>query len=150
MDESDFFAIGKTASLVRTVSAAEVEAFAALSGDTNPIHLDETYAAGTRFGRRIAHGLLVASYISALLGTKFPGTGTIYMSQSLAFKKPVFIGDTVTVVATVTAFRADKAIVTIETAVFNQFGEQVIVGEAGGLVRDVLARSPILSRIAAG
>ena len=93
MDKSADFFVGETASLSRTVSAADVEAFAGITGDTNPVHLDEAYAATTRFHHRIAHGMLAASYISALLGTRFPGPGTIYVSQSLTFLRPVYLGD---------------------------------------------------------
>jgi 3-hydroxybutyryl-CoA dehydratase len=134
---------GQTASLTRTVTEAEIEAFAWATGDTNPVHLDEAYAAGTRFKRRIAHGMLVGSYISALMGSEFPGPGTIYMSQGMRFMRPVFIGDTITVVATVTGYRADKAILSLRTDCFNQHGEQVIAGEAVCLVSDV--RSPAVA-----
>lgn len=150
MGDSAFFAIGKSVSLVRTVTAADVEAFAALSGDTNPVHLDASYAATSRFGRRIAHGMLVASYISTLLGTKFPGTGTIYMNQTLAFLRPVFLGDSLTVTGTVSAYRSDKSIVTIATVVTNQAGEAVLRGEAVCLVRDVQIPRSISSGAAAG
>jgi len=138
MEESNF-SLGYGASLVRAVSADDFDAFAALSGDTNPVHLDDAYAATTRFGRRIAHGMLVASYISTLLGTRFPGTGTIYLSQTLSFLRPVFVGDTLTVSATVTAYRPDKAIVTLATLVVNQTFETVVKGEAVCMVRDVPA-----------
>jgi acyl dehydratase len=141
MGESKF-ALGQSASLVRTVSAEDVEAFAALSGDTNPVHLDESYAAASRFGRRIVHGMLVGSFVSTLLGTRFPGTGTIYMGQSLSFLRPVFLGDTLTVTGTVTAYRPEKAILTIATVVTNQSGEPVVSGEAVCLVRDVAVALP--------
>jgi 3-hydroxybutyryl-CoA dehydratase len=150
MGESIYFAVGETDSLSRTITAADVDAFAALSGDQNPIHLDEAYAAKTRFGRRIAHGMLVASYISTLLGTKFPGSGTIYMSQTLNFLRPVFLGDTLTVTATVTNFRSDKAIATLATIVTNQRGETILSGEAGCLVRDCSRGKSVASGAAAG
>jgi len=149
MGDSIYYAVGESDSLSRTVTEADVNAFAALSGDHNPIHLDEAYAATTRFGRRIAHGMLVASYVSTLLGTKFPGTGTIYMSQTLNFLRPVFLGDTLTVTATVTHFRADKAIATFATIVTNQAGETVLSGEAGCLVRDCSRGNSIASGAAA-
>jgi 3-hydroxybutyryl-CoA dehydratase len=138
MDKSAAFFVGETASLSRTVSAADVEAFAGITGDTNPVHLDEAYAATTRFHRRIAHGMLAASYISALLGTRFPGPGTIYVSQSLTFLRPVYLGDTLEASATVVKFRPDKSILTLETAVTNQHGDKVLTGEAVCLVADVL------------
>jgi 3-hydroxybutyryl-CoA dehydratase len=148
MGDCAFFA-GQTSSITRTVTAGEVEAFARVTGDTNPVHLDEAYAAQTRFGHRIAHGMLVASYISGLLGTQFPGPGTIYASQSLSFLKPVYLGDTLTVSATVLRFRADKSILTLETTIQNQRGEKVLTGEAVCLVGDLVARSPAASSGAA-
>ncbi len=88
--------IGMEASLVHTVSGDAISAFAQISGDLNPIHLDEAYAKETHFRRRIAHGMLSAAYISAVFGTKLPGPGCIYISQTLNFKAPVHIGDHVT------------------------------------------------------
>lgn len=88
-------AVGMSAELERTVQEEDVVNFARLSGDDNPVHLDEDYAATTPFKERIAHGMLTASYISALLGAHLPGPGAIYLSQSLAFKRPVRLGDTV-------------------------------------------------------
>jgi 3-hydroxybutyryl-CoA dehydratase len=138
----DYF-VGQTASLTRTVTETDVEAFAWVTGDANPVHLDEEHAARTRFGRRIAHGMLVGSYISALLGSEFPGPGTIYMTQTMKFLRPVYLGDTVTVAATVTAYREDKQILTMLTECFNQDGEKVLTGEAVCLVSDVVERVPI-------
>ena len=149
MDETAAFFVGQTASLRRTVSAADVEAFARVTGDTNPVHLDEAYAASTRFHHRIAHGMLAASYISALLGTEFPGPGTIYISQSLTFLRPVYLGDTLEVLAAVSTFRADKSILPLATAVKNQHGDTVVSGEAVCLVSDVV-RSNAQSGAAAG
>lgn len=131
---------GQTASLTRTVTEAEVEAFAWASGDTNPVHLDEDYAKRTRFGRRIAHGMLIGSYISTLLGTQFPGPGTIYMSQTMAFLHPVYLGDTVEVVVTVTGYRAEREVLSLRTECFNQRGDMVLRGDAVCLVSDVSAR----------
>ncbi len=131
------FTEGQTASLTRTVTAEDVERFAEASGDNNPVHLDEAFAAKSRFGKRIAHGMLSAGYISALLGTKFPGQGSIYLSQTLKFSRPVFIGDTIEVRARVTAYRADKKILTLATEAVNQNGETVTSGEAVVLVSDV-------------
>jgi acyl dehydratase len=141
---------GQTASIFRTVTEAEIDAFAWATGDTNPVHMDEEYARRTRFKHRIAHGMLVGSYISALLGTEFPGPGTIYMSQRMRFMKPVYVGDTVRVVATVTAYRPDKEILTIQTDCFNQRGEHVISGEAVCLVSDVASPVAARAREAAG
>jgi len=123
-------AVGETASLSKTVSEADVISFAALSLDTNPVHLDEAYAETTRFKGRIAHGMLSASVVSAVLGTRLPGPGTVYLSQSLAFKGAVRIGDTITATVTVKAVRADKPIITLDTVVTNQRDEVVLSGEA--------------------
>ena len=131
--------------------AEDVEAFARVTGDANPVHLDEAYAAKSRFGRRIAHGMLAVSYISALLGTEFPGPGTIYLSQSVSFRKPVFLGDTLTVTATVTAYRPEKSILTLATECRNQDGEKVLEGQAVCLVSDLTGpRRPSEIRQAVG
>ena len=90
----DEISIGQSARLLRTLTLGDIEAFAAVSGDTNPAHLDEAYANDTLFHGVIAHGMWGASLISALLGTRFPGPGTIYLEQNLQFTKPVHIGDT--------------------------------------------------------
>jgi len=122
-------AIGDSASLCKTISAASNAAFAGLSLDHNPIHLDEAFAATTRFGRCIAHGMHVASLISAVLANRVPGPGTIYLSQQLSFKAPVFVGDEVT--ATVTVVESPRpTIYRVQTVVTNQRGEVVIDGEA--------------------
>ena len=121
--------VGQSAELVRTVGEADITAFAAVTGDANPVHLDADYAATTSFGQRIAHGMLSAGYISAVLGTTLPGPGAIYLSQTLAFKRPVKIGDTVTARATVTAIDAAKARVTLATVCLLN-GKAVVDGEA--------------------
>jgi 3-hydroxybutyryl-CoA dehydratase len=150
MGETAFY-IGQRVAVHRKVTAGQVEAFARVTGDTNPVHLDEGYAAQTRFGHRIAHGMLCASYISALLGTQFPGPGTIYVNQGLSFLKPVYLGDTLEVSVTVTGYRAEKGLLTLETAISNQRGEKVLAGEAVCLVGDVLAaRAQVPSGAAAG
>lgn len=97
--------IGMSASYSQTVSDADVKSFAGISGDRNPVHIDENYAQNSRYKRRIAHGLMTASYFSALFGTKIPGEGCVYVSQSLNFKRPVYIGDTV--IATVEVIKID-------------------------------------------
>ena len=131
------FEPGQSKSISRHVTAADVERFAEVSTDDNPVHLDEAYAKTTRFGRRIAHGMLGASYVSALVGAHFPGPGTIYLGQTLKFTAPVYIDDTLEVTATVTAFRADKHVLTLATTVVNQRGETVISGEATCSTRGV-------------
>jgi len=122
--------IGEKASLSHTVTDADIADFARLSGDVNPVHLDEDYARQTRFGGRIAHGMLVAGFISAVLGKRLPGPGGIYLVQTLKFTAPVRIGDTITASAEVTAYREDKRIVTLKTECTNQRGELVVTGEA--------------------
>lgn len=122
--------LGMSASLSKRIEEADIIAFANLSGDLNPVHLVDSYAEKTRFKGRIAHGMLSASLISAVLGTKLPGPGTIYLSQSLRFKAPVAIGDTITATATVTAQKEDRPIYTLETVCVNQEGIRVLEGEA--------------------
>jgi acyl dehydratase len=126
--------VGDTASISRKITDQDIRAFAELTGDHNPVHLDETFARETRFGRRIAHGMFGASLISAVLGNELPGEGSIYLSQTLQFLGPVYIDDTVTARVTVMKVKEDKSIVTLETACENQRGETVIRGEAIVLV----------------
>ncbi len=121
--------VGQTAEQVRVVGEADIVAFAEVTGDTNPVHLDADYAATTSFGQRIAHGMLSAGYISAVLGTQLPGPGAIYLSQSLKFKRPVRIGDEVAAQVTVTDINAAKAQVTLAT-VCKVNGKAVVDGEA--------------------
>ena len=125
---------GDTASVTKIITQEDIEKFADLSGDHNPIHLDEEHAKGTRFGRRIAHGMLTSSLISNVIGNELPGVGSIYLSQTLQFLAPVFAGDTITARATVTSVREDKPIVKLETVCANQRDEIVIKGEATVLV----------------
>jgi 3-hydroxybutyryl-CoA dehydratase len=122
--------VGDTASISKTISDEDIRTFAELTGDNNPVHLDDEYASGTRFGGRIAHGMLSASLISTVLGTKLPGTGVIYLSQNLRFTAPVYPGDTITARATVSKIRTDKPIATLETVCTNQRDEPVVTGEA--------------------
>ena len=122
--------IGMKATRTKTISAEDVEAFARISGDDNPVHLDDQYAATTRFGKRIAHGILTASVISALLANDLPGPGTVYLSQTLTFKAPVYLGETVTATAELIGYRADRRIATFKTTCHNQDGKLVLEGEA--------------------
>ena len=121
--------IGQSAELVRTVGEADIVAFAAVTGDSNPVHLDADYAATTSFGERIAHGMLWAGHISAVLGTVLPGPGAVYLSQTLAFKRPVKIGVEVTAKVTVTAIDEAKGRVTLATVCLVG-GKPVVDGEA--------------------
>ena len=125
--------VGQSAMFGRTVTDADIAAFAGVSGDTNPIHLHDGFARTTRFGRRIAHGMLSGSFISTVIGTKLPGPGAVYVSQTMAFMAPVMIGDTITAVATVTAIDEKRRRVTLKTQCLN--GEKVVIdGEAVVLV----------------
>lgn len=108
----------------------DIKKFAEVSGDRNPIHLNEEYAKKTIFKKRIAHGMLGASYISRVLGNDFPGRGTIYMSQTLQFLKPVYIGDILTISITVTDIDQEKHILKLKTECINQDKKIVIAGEA--------------------
>ena len=122
--------LGDTAELSKTIKDEDVRVFADLTGDHNPVHLDDGYASGTRFRRRVAHGMLTASLISSVLANKLPGEGTVYLSQSLKFVAPVYLDDIVTARVTVTNVREDKPIATLETVCLNQRGELLIKGEA--------------------
>jgi len=114
----------------KTISESDVYTFAGITGDMNPAHIDEIYASSTKFGKRIVHGLLVSSFISTVLGTKLPGPGTIYVSQSLNFKAPVYIGDTIEARVTVKEIIKEKNRVILLTEVYNQKNELVLTGEA--------------------
>lgn len=122
--------VGDTASLSRTVTEADIVNFAGVTGDFNPVHVDAEYAGASMFGERIAHGMLAAGYISAVLGMQLPGPNTIYLGQTLQFKLPVKIGDTVTATVTVAEKREEKRILKLDTTVTNQRGEVVVTGEA--------------------
>ena len=122
--------IGASFSKSRLVTDELIRQFAELSGDFNPIHLDEEFAKTTRFGKRIAHGMLSGAFISAVLGYEFSERKILYLSQTMKFTAPVFIGDTVTATATVANIRKDRGIVTLRTDCTNQNGEIVVTGEA--------------------
>ena len=121
--------IGDNFSTTKQITDAVVRAFAELSGDYNPIHLDEEFAKTTQFGKRIAHGMISGALISAVLGYEFKERKVVYLSQTMKFIAPVFIDDTVTATATVIDIRQDKPIVTIETVCTNQNNETVVKGE---------------------
>lgn len=123
--------VGDKATFTKTVTADDIVAFARVTGDEQPLHLDDAYAAKTRFGKRIAHGMLSAGYISAVLGTKLaPQAVVVYLSQQMRFRLPVAIGDTITAEAEVTALDEEKRIATVRTDCVNQRGEAVVKGEA--------------------
>lgn len=126
----DELTIGQSGSMTRQVTAADVKAFAMVTHDYNPAHLDNEYADGSQFKGVIAHGMWAAGLISALLGTKFPGVGTIYLNQSLSFRRPVHIDDTLTATLTVKSKDDEKKWVTLDCQVTNQEGKAVVTGEA--------------------
>lgn len=126
--------IGDAFSTTREITDALVRGFAELSGDFNPIHIDEEFAKTTRFGRRIAHGMLSGALISSVLGYEFSERKIVYLSQTLKFAAPVFIGDTITVTATVKSIREDKPVVTLDTICTNQDGHSVVIGEAAVMI----------------
>ena len=126
----DELQVGDAAEFAKTVSEADIYQFAGVSGDLNPAHIDAEYAKGTFFKERIAHGILAAGFISAVIGMRLPGPGTIYISQSLQFKAPVRIGDTVTARAEVVNIDVDKNRVRLNTTCVNQAGTVVLAGEA--------------------
>jgi 3-hydroxybutyryl-CoA dehydratase len=132
MSEGLFFedlAVGQKASFGKTITEADIVLFAAVTGDTNPMHLNAEYAKTSIFKERIAHGMLAAGLITKVLGTQLPGPGTIYMSQSLRFRAPVRIGETVTATVEVLALHPEKHRATLRT-VCTVAGEPVLEGEA--------------------
>jgi len=126
----DEMEVGESASLTRLVGRDDIDLFAAVSGDVNPAHLDTTFAATDLFGHVVAHGMWTAALVSAVLGTKLPGPGTIYLGQDLKFLKPVAPGDTITVTVRVKEKRPEKRIVILETICANQSGKEVVAGTA--------------------
>ncbi len=121
--------VGESVSDTVTITEEMVQLFAKCTGDYNPIHMDEAHAKKTRFGRRIAHGMLSGGIISRVLATKL-GAGGIYLGQTLKFLKPVYIGDTITAEVTVTSLRAERGIASMSTIVKNQTGDIVVKGDA--------------------
>ncbi|MBF0495087.1 MAG: MaoC family dehydratase [Deltaproteobacteria bacterium] len=126
----DQMQVGDSAEFTKTVSETDIYLFAGVTGDFNPAHINETYAQQTFFKGRIAHGMLLAGFISAILGTQLPGPGTIYIKQELNFKAPVRIGDTITARAEIVGLLPEKNKVTMKTTCTNQDGTLVLDGEA--------------------
>ena len=124
------FTVGQSAELSRTLTEADVMAFAEVTGDFNPVHVDAQAAASSSFGERIVHGMLTASLLSALLAMKLPGPGAIYLSQSLRFLRPVKLGDTVTARVEIVSIDIDKRRLTLATFIRNARGKNVVDGEA--------------------
>ena len=130
------FKVGDSAEITKTIEQSDIDAFASVTGDHNPVHVDEEFAKSTRFGKRIAHGMLTASLISAVLANKLPGAGSVYLGQTLQFVAPVFPGDEITARVTVKEIREDKPVLKLETLCVNQRDEVVIRGEATILTAD--------------
>lgn len=126
----DELTIGSTAKLSKVITDEDVRRFAEISMDRNPIHLDEEAAKASIFGRRVAHGILAAGLISAVIGTQLPGKDTIYLGQNLKFTAPVYLGDEITAQVTVVDKRDDKHIITLKTEIENQDGKIVVDGTA--------------------
>jgi len=120
--------VGQKASLQKTFTDADVKMFAGISTDVNPLHISDEYAKNTVFGKRVVHGMLSASLISAVLANVLPGPGTIYLGQELKFKAPVYLGDDVKAELTVIEIREDKHIVKLQSNCYNQNGQLVIEG----------------------
>ena len=129
--------VGDSASVTKTITDADIEAFGDLSGDHNPLHFDKEHARRTRFRKPISHGMLTGSLFSPIIAHQLPGEGAIYLSQSLKFLAPVFAGDTITATLTVRHVREDKQIITLDGVAKNQNGDVVITGESVVLVEDL-------------
>lgn len=129
VDKIDYLEIGMTATYSQTITDADIKSFAGISGDNNPVHMSDEYAKESRFGGRIAHGLLSASFFSAIFGTKLPGFGCVYVSQSLKFLSPVYLNDTVNASVTITAIDKKKRRIFFDT-ICTVKGKKVISGEA--------------------
>jgi 3-hydroxybutyryl-CoA dehydratase len=133
MSDFEDLQLGQSASIAKTITEADILLFAAVSTDTNPVHIDAEAARKSQFGERIAHGMLSAGLISAVLGTRLPGPGTIYLGQTLRFRAPVKIGATVTATAEITALDAERKRATLKTTC-TVGGKVVIEGEATVMV----------------
>ncbi len=126
----DEITLGQTASMTREITERDIQLFAAVSGDVNPVHLDADYAAATDFGEPIAHGMLSGALISAALAMELPGPGAVYIKQSLTFRLPVKVGDTVTIQLEVTDKKDRRRFVTLDCKALNQDGKVVANGTA--------------------
>ena len=126
----DDIKVGDSDSVSKTITEGDIVTYAGITGDFNPVHINAEFAGKSMFKERIAHGMLVSGFISAVIGYHLPGPNTIYLSQEVSFKLPVKIGDTVTAEVTVTEKRDDKRIIKLKTTVINQRGEIVVDGSA--------------------
>ncbi|MDD5368367.1 MAG: MaoC family dehydratase [Anaerolineaceae bacterium] len=129
--------VGQRATFSKTLTEADVSAYAGLVADFNPHHVDAEYARRSKFGQRTVHEMLTGGLISSVLSNKLPGPGSVYVNQQLEFLAPVFIGDTVTAVVEVTAWQPEKRLITLKTECINQEGRQVITGQAVLIVYSV-------------
>ena len=128
-DSFDEFTVGMTASYSQTITDGDVKSFAGMSGDHNPVHVDEVYAGNSRYKKRIAHGLLSASFFSGIFGTKLPGSGCVYVSQNLKFRYPVYLGDTVRAEVVLKSIDRKSRMMTFDTTC--KVGRKVVItGEA--------------------
>ena len=138
MARIDDFEPGQHVTLSKTFTEEDVRRFIEITGDVNPLHVDEAFAAGTQFGRRVLHGMLTASILSTMVGMLLPGTGAVYRSQTIAFLRPVYIGDTVTAHFVVRAVDRVRHRLQIDSWIENEAGERVLEGACeAGLLRDV-------------
>jgi len=126
----DKFIVGQEAVIVKSFSEKDVDNFSEVSGDNNPVHLDEDYAKDTIFKKRIVHGFLYGSLISAVIGTKMPGPGSIYLHQEMNFKKPVYLNESVTALVRITGFKPEKSLIFLDTFCYKNDNEIVIEGKA--------------------
>lgn len=124
------FKIGDSSELTKTITERDIITFSRITGDTNKLHLNEEYASKTIFQKKIAHGFLTAGLISAVIGTKLPGHGTIYLSQNLVFRAPVYIGSTITAKITIVDIYKKGTRMKLKTQVYNELGKLVLDGEA--------------------
>lgn len=147
----DTLSLGDSAIFEKTLTEKELVLFAAVSGDVNPVHLDADFAKTTMFGEQIAHGMWSGSLISAALATTLPGPGTIYMSQDLSFRRPVKLGDTLTVQLTVKE-KKEKNVVILDCLVTNQKDEKVVLGTATVIAptEKAILEAPTLPKITIG
>lgn len=129
--------VGDSAQLTAVVDDQRIRNFAVAVEDLNPIHLDDEAAMKSIFGKRVAHGMISASFISAILGTRLPGPGSILLGQSFKYVASVYVDDTITASVTVTAIRDDKPILTLDTRAINQHGRTVLTGDATVLFREL-------------
>lgn len=130
MQDFESVQIGQEASLEHHITENDVQTFADLTGDHNPLHLDEDFAGTTKFKKRVVHGMLTASFISTIIGMTLPGPGSLYLGQDLNFKRPVFLGDTIHVRVKVAQKVISTRMVTLETVILNQDAKTVISGTA--------------------